>query len=196
MRLYLSGRVVPAKPTNFDTYDASGISFFQYYIGDAQAASGDFGRLLSVGSFDFSIETDVLVEKKRSRAGRPRHTSAPNATNGPHFGCKSPNPPFVRTTPELFSNAICVCSLRSCSYSICQPCYELIPAQMATVNRRPQLTSQCPVIDCDEKMKRAVAWPSALDHVPLKALYEDTRLPIRAESEAGRNSGRRRVMER
>ncbi len=56
---------------------------------------------------------------------------------------------------------------------------------MVTVNGRPQLTSQCPVVGCGEKIERAVAWPSTSDRVPLEALYGETRLPIRADPEAG-----------
>lgn len=64
---------------------------------------------------------------------------------------------------------------------------------MGTVNRRPQLTSGCSVAGCDDKMERAVAWPSTSDKVALEALYGETRLPIRANPEAGRNfSGAKR----
>lgn len=47
----VTGLIAPPTPISFNTYKSLGIPFFQYYVEDAQAVSGDFGGVLSVGSF-------------------------------------------------------------------------------------------------------------------------------------------------
>ena len=61
----LTGVVAPPTPISFNTYKALGIPFFQYYMEDAQAVSGEFGGILSVGSFhsDSGTETAVVMEE-------------------------------------------------------------------------------------------------------------------------------------
>ena len=60
----LTGLIAPSTPISFSTYQALNIPFFQYYIEDAQAVSGDFGGILSVGSFHSAWNTEADLERE------------------------------------------------------------------------------------------------------------------------------------
>lgn len=67
----LTGLVAPPTPISFDTYEELGIPFFQHYIEDTQAISGDFGGILSVGSFDTESATGTTTQLSgRERQGQ------------------------------------------------------------------------------------------------------------------------------
>ena len=59
-------------------------------------------------------------------------------------------------------------------------------AGITSVNGRARLTSRRPMTECDERIKRALAWASASDRVPFKALHSESQIRLHSESSAGR----------
>lgn len=57
----VTGLIAPPTPINFNTYRSLGIPFFQYYVEDAQAVSGDFGGVLSVDSYTSNTTTSITA---------------------------------------------------------------------------------------------------------------------------------------
>lgn len=74
----ITGLVAPPTPISFDTYEDLGIPFFQYYMEDTQAISGDFGGVLSVDPFDSDPVTETATEPSGSKEGKQSWTAMPD----------------------------------------------------------------------------------------------------------------------
>ncbi|KFY98961.1 hypothetical protein V500_01509 [Pseudogymnoascus sp. VKM F-4518 (FW-2643)] len=152
----VSGILAPMTPIDFRMYQELGVPFFRYYTEDAEAISGDFKSVQSVGSIASSTVAGGEEKQAEGFWGGGPDTCSKCNENAPY---------------RLF---------RPCGHNLCRSCYETMTIEERVINGVSTLVSSCPVPGCGNNVDRAVAWPYSSEEISKEQLYSP--LPIRARN--------------